>query len=218
MTDKEKNHSSTPTATLPTPTPTPTPIPVVIEPTKTLSGRKWCSQFHGSESLDDLAEPFRQNFYEFYVAMERAGCALNISSTYRPPSRAYLMHHSWLIVHAKFDAKKVPPWPGVDIEWDHGDAEKSKEAAAEMCATYKTNGPTIPPSLTSRHTEGFAVDMNITWTGDLSITQHDNTTLIIKTTPRNRMNCELHLVGAGYGIIKFNQDGSDPPHWSINGS
>lgn len=59
--------------------------------------------------------------------------------------------------------------------------------------------------------------MNITWTGDLSIIQQDNKILVIKTTPKNRMNAELHAVASGYGVIKFNQDGSDPPHWSIDG-
>jgi len=88
--------------------------------------------FPGSASADDLNEPFRQNFYEFFVAMERAGCNMTISSTYRPPERAYLMHFSWRIYFEHLNATKIPDRPGVDIEWDHGDSKASKKAAEDM--------------------------------------------------------------------------------------
>lgn len=144
---------------------------------------------------------------------------MNIASTFRPPKRAYLMHYCWRISHQNLNPKDVPAQEGVDIEWDHDDAEKSKQAAADMCEVFEINHLKVRPSLTSRHTEGLAVDMNITWSGDLSIMQSNGQVMEIKTEPRNRMNTELHAVGAGYGIIKFNNPPSaDKPHWSTDGT
>jgi hypothetical protein len=80
-----------------------------------------------------------------------------------------------------------------------------------MVAAY---GTVYRPSLTSRHTEGRAVDMDISWNGTLAIAGANGQNVSIATTPRNGGNAELHSVGAGYGAHKLV---SDPPHWSDDG-
>ncbi len=75
-------------------------------------------------------------------------------------------------------------------------------------------GIVYEPALTSRHTEGHAVDMSISWSGNLSITNASGATVVINTTPRTGMNAQLIQVGASYGVVKLQ---SDPPHWSNDG-
>jgi hypothetical protein len=71
------------------------------------------------------------------------------------------------------------------------------------------------PALTSRHTEGKAIDMAIKWEGDLVIVNGKGSKVTIKTTPRNGSgNAQLHQVGSSFGVIKLS---SDPPHWSSDG-
>lgn len=64
------------------------------------------------------------------------------------------------------------------------------------------------PSLTSRHTEGRAIDMNIA--GAIGRT-------IVDATGRERTvgsSADLHEIGRSYGVIKL---ATDPPHWSDDG-
>lgn len=71
------------------------------------------------------------------------------------------------------------------------------------------------PAPTSRHTEGKAIDMDISWTGDLTITNAAGAQTVIKTTPLTGAgNTTLHGGGAGCGVHKL---ASDPPHWSTDG-
>jgi hypothetical protein len=37
------------------------------------------------------------------------------------------------------------------------------------------------------------------------------------STPKDGMNEDLHVVGKGYGVIKFLLGAVDKPHWSSNG-
>ena len=69
-------------------------------------------------------------------------------------------------------------------------------------------------ALNSRHADGLAIDMTISWSGSLSIRQRDGSLRSITGQPRNGSNPELIRVGAGYGVIKL---ASDPPHWSDDG-
>ena len=69
-------------------------------------------------------------------------------------------------------------------------------------------------ALNSRHIEGLAIDMTISWSGTLSIRQSNGAVVAIADGPRNGSNRGLIRVGAGYGVIKLP---SDPPHWSQDG-
>jgi hypothetical protein len=73
------------------------------------------------------------------------------------------------------------------------------------------------PALNSRHTDGKAVDMNISWSETLKINDAEGKEAEIRTTPRTGMNAELHAVGKSYGVIKFHLRAADKPHWSEDG-
>lgn len=164
--------------------------------------------------MDDLQAPFKANFIAFYAAMEKAGCTMHISSTYRSPERSYLMYHSYQINRGKEKPTGVKAMPGVAINWDHGDDKESIAAAAAMMTPFEIDHLTTHPALRSQHNLGFAVDMNISWKGDLTIDQKDGKSKVITTEPRDRMNTDLHEVGKGYGVLKYLPLEEDKPHWS----
>lgn len=153
----------------------------------------------------------------FIDAMQTAGAKVSITSTYRPPQRAYLMHWSWKIVKENYNAQKVPSMAGVNIHWWHDDQDRSKKAAQEMVNSYSINHLKVPPSLSSHHTRRKAIDMRISWKGDLKIKQADGTEKTITSTPRDETNPDLIEVGKTYNVIHFKNVEKDKPHWSIDG-
>jgi hypothetical protein len=181
------------------------------------SGPTWIAQFPGSQSLDDLAEPFQSNAKAFINALRTAGADVIISATLRPPQRAYLMHFCCQIAKNEVDPATVPPFAGVDIQWQHTDESgnidlaATKAAAAQMVAGYDI---AFPPVLVSRHTQGLAVDMTISWNGALTIQDATGNAITIATEPRSGANSDLQEVGKTYGVIKL---ATDPPHWSSDG-
>ena len=179
------------------------------------SGASWCSQFPTSSSVSDLAAGFQTNVQNFLDALQAAGASVSIAATLRPPERAFLMHWSWLIVKQDSDARAAPKEHGIDWWW--GDQTSSKAKAQEMVDGYQIGGLNVAPSLTSRHIEGNAIDMNISWSGTLTIKGSDGTDVAITTTPRDGTNSDLISVGAGYGVIHFTSVNQDKPHWSTDG-
>ncbi len=177
----------------------------------TLSGPSWVAQFPTSSKVDDLKEPFRSKVKTFLGALASAGAHVTVAATYRPPERAYLMHYSFFIAKNNLDPATAPPMANVDIEWVHPDRASSQSAAQQMVSGYDI---VFAPALTSRHTEGNAIDMDITWSGSLTIAQADGTTATISSGPATGGNLALQKVGAGYGVIKL---ATDPPHWSSDG-
>jgi len=183
-----------------------------------LSGAQWVFKFPTTSSLDDLVEPFRTNAKRFISALRAAHATVTISDTLRPPQRAYLMHFSFAIARQGVDPASVPPMAGVDIQWVHANAAgqadpaASKQAAEQMVSGY---GIVFQPVLNSRHTEGKALDMDVSWQNNLVIAKADATQQTISTVPRTGAgNPDLHKVGASYGVIKLL---SDAPHWSLDG-
>lgn len=184
---------------------------------KELSGAAWVNKFEGSTSTQTLSYPFRTNVEQFLAALNDAGARVTIAATLRPPERAYLMHWCWKISRGLVRAADVPAMDGVEIEWDHGNDAKSLREANAMVAAYGMTGLNVAPALRSRHTEGSAIDMNISWTGDLHITDKNNNEVIIRTPPRDGMNTGLHQIGRSYDVIKFHGGARDKPHWSTDG-
>lgn len=206
-----------------TPVANQTPVVVKVE-TKELSGSEWISRFPGSNSTSDLIDPFRGRLEAFIGAMRAGGAQVSVAATFRPVERAYLMHWAWCIVRRGADPTAIPPMKGVNIRWDHTDTEDkySKElsvaAAEEMLNGYQMQKLRVAPALESQHTARLAIDMGIRWNGNLVIVDAYGETIEISTEPRTGMNKELHVVGAGYGVIKFNGRGDDFPHWSSTGA
>jgi len=192
-------------------------------PTKELSGTQWISRYPTSNSVNDLTSPFKDNLKLFVAALKTAGASVTISATYRPPERAYLMHWCYEIAKNNYDPRTVPAMDGVNIKWDHAAADGSYSSAASMQAAqamvngYGMQDLHVSPALSSRHTMGRAIDMSISWTGNLTINKADGTATTITTEPRTGMNSALTAVGASYAVIKFIGGSLDKPHWSDNG-
>ena len=184
-----------------------------------LSGTQWVGQFPTSTSTADLTPAFGAAVDGFIGALRQAGATHSIAATYRPVERAYLMYWSWGIGRENVDPRQVPAMNGVDIDWAHlnrqgqYDETASRRAARSMSEAYQ---PAHRGSLTSHHTRGRAIDMSISWSGDLSIRDANNNVVNITTTPRDGMNTQLHAVGATFGVIKFTGR-NDRPHWSDDG-
>lgn len=182
-----------------------------------LSGPLWVQQFPTSSSVDDLAEPFRTKVRAFLAALSDSGATVRIADTLRPPQRVYLMYWSFAISKNSQNPAKVPLMDGVDIQWMHTDSggnpdpTASVSAAAQMVEGYEI---VFKPALTSRHTQGLAIDMAISWQGNLAIRNAAGEPVAISSSPRNGSNSDLWNVGATYGVIKL---ATDPPHWSSDG-
>jgi len=185
-----------------------------------LSGPAWIRQFPETTNLDDLSEPFRAGAKRFIGALTTAGATVTITTVYRPPERAYLMHWCWEIARHQVDPTAVPAMAGVEIQWAHPLAGQrgvdwiaSRRAAAQMVNAYHM---IHWAALKTRHTEGKAIDMNIAWEGDLPIAQSDGTRVTIRSQPRNGNggNAELLVVAVSYGVHKLV---GDRVHWSSDG-
>jgi hypothetical protein len=183
----------------------------------TLSGPSWVAQFPTSKSVSDLVEPFQTNVKSFLQALDDAGANVSIAATFRPPERAFLMNVSFRVAKGLLDPASAPANPKIDIQWIHTDGAgdpdpaASTQAAEQMVVGY---GIVFAPALASRHTEGLAIDMDITWDGVLSIADATGMMKIISSSPADGGNADLHAVGATYNVIKLI---TDPPHWSSDG-
>jgi len=127
------------------------------------------------------------------------------------------MHWSWMIAHNKITPEKVPSKTGVSINWVHENNAKSVSAAKAMVSAYGMNNLHVAPALNSRHTEGHAIDMTISWKGELVIQDATGKSITIKSSPLTGMNTELHKVGKTYGVTKYHGGWKDAPHWPTDG-
>ena len=73
---------------------------------------------------------------------------------------------------------------------------------------------TDPPSLSSNHISGKAIDMDIAWAGKIKLKKKDGTEVEVEYNSDVNANTTLHDVGASYGVKKLK---SDAPHWSYDG-
>lgn len=149
----------------------------------TLSGHRWVSQFRGENRLHDLRQPFRGHAEAFIGALRAAGATVKINATFRHPRRAYLMHWCWKISKNRVSPEDVPAMDGVSISWKHYDKDhkysndQSIEAARAMARAFQMERLGVAPSLVSRHTLGFGIDMTITWNGALALVRHRSLTM-----------------------------------------
>jgi len=106
---------------------------------------------------------------------------------------------------------------GVDINWVHPTATESIEAARKMADAFDMAGLKTEPALHSLHNEGRAIDMTISWIGNVTIKDADGLDVLVRTAPRTGMNRQLKAIGATYGVKKFVGGAKDKPHWSATG-
>jgi hypothetical protein len=183
-----------------------------------LSGRAWWNanqaRWPDSEDLDDLDSDWGDDVKKFINILREADARVTIISTRRPRNRAYLMHYSWMIANGRIEPADVPLRARVDIQWDHGDDRISRNAAQEMVDCFGLAH--YAAGRRSNHVRGMAIDMYITWRGDLFLGPLPNGGFRgIIGGPRNGVqNRELHEIGALFGVRKKL---NDRPHWSHNG-
>ena len=186
----------------------------VRSPAQNLSGAAWWhanqARFPNSADLATLDAGFKQKVDKFLTAMRAAGLKVQVRSTRRNKARAYLMHYSWKIAKGQVAPDKVPPEPGCDINWDHGDAQASKLGAQQMVDLFNV---VYQPSLNSRHIAGLAIDMDIGWGGQPKVRDATGKDVALGA-PQDGTNMMLHQVGKSYGVVK---NVADRPHWSDNG-
>jgi hypothetical protein len=198
-------------------------------PLRENSGSAWVSRFPTSKRIEDLEPNFRRCVQRFLGALADADVAITISATRRPRQRAYLMHYAWSIAQGKVTPDKVPAFvpafneQAVNIRWLHLDASQKPNLPASLAAAramvhgYQITKLHVAPSLTSLHIEGKAIDMTLSWDGDLDIDDATGKTTTIRSLPRSGINVELMKVGATYGVHHLIAVNKDPPHWSVNG-
>ena len=123
------------------------------------------------------------------------------------------MHYSWRVANGDILPDQVPQISGLNIQWDHGELKASCHAARRMKELFNL---AYKPSLTSNHIKGKAIDMNITWKGQLTLNvPGQEQPEVIASGPRNgHENRQLHRVSRKFGVKKLL---SDKPHWSFDG-
>lgn len=193
---------------------------------RVLSGAYWVNWVRTyaptSAEIKDLDMNFRDKVIAFKKAMEAAhpSVRIDVSHTYRSDQAAYLWHWAWKIANRKIQPKDAKPYdlpgrPVPEIEWDHENSIASVRGAEDMVRGFKlTKRSRFAPSLTTRHRDGFAIDMTITWSGTIHVKKKDGTLVPVTYGPVNA-NTKLHEVGASYGVKKLLDD---DPHWSEDGA
>jgi peptidoglycan hydrolase-like protein with peptidoglycan-binding domain len=189
---------------------------VTVVSAGSLSGTAWWhanqARWPNESRVDALTEPFRADVKKFIQALTDAKATVTVNATTRSMTRAKIMRYSWDIAKSIMKAEDAPAIDGVAINWVHDTPQKSRQAAQEMVTLFAIKKQ---PSLNSNHLRGTAIDMTISWTGDLKIKQANGTEITITTLPKNGTNAKLHDVGATYKVLHKLPD--DPPHWSVTG-
>ncbi len=177
-----------------------------------LSGAHWVEKYRTEPTLDLLVEPFKSNISSFIAMLRSNQSRVAISATYRAPQRAWLMHWAWMIATGKIKYAKLNSISNplkLDIVWDHGDEASSREAARAMVSGYHM---AHVAALSSRHTEGRAVDITIRRLPEiLKIDKQEYPIGVAKADA----NEALWFVGEHLFSVK--KLASDPPHWSDDG-
>lgn len=176
-----------------------------------LSGPQWVERYPGDRTTATLVQPFRRGVIAFITALEAGGAHVKISATFRPPQRAYLMVMAYGIWRHEIEPAACPKRDDVPINWEHPTLRASWEAAKAMVQGY---GLVHRPSLTSRHTEGRAIDMTIAWSGRIEVVDGTGAKRTLSSAKGTMNNPDLWAVGKSYGVHHLE---SDPVHWSDDG-
>lgn len=205
-----------------------------------LSGKHWQStaslKWPESSLIEDLSDEFRPSGQSFIAMLKENSIEVEVSSTLRPAERAYLYHYCLEVAAGRVPPDKVEKLATVDIDWDHGDIEKSKTAAKEMADAFGLVGVAAYPS---NHSGGNALDMKMNFSGNAKdgkntivykVAQSDKDTVarelkvddeaIIGVSARGKKiadiaNRDLSKAGKDFGAIRA--IAKDIVHWSLDG-
>lgn len=181
----------------------------IDKPLLEVSGGHWHGRFLSSTSLDDLVDPFKSNAKKFIEALKDAGIGVSLSTTFRPVERSYLMYYSAAIMRKEINPDKVPPWPGVNIDWTHGSNYQAAIAGAtEMHRRYKIGRNPVGRPERSNHNNRMAVDMTLSGISNKTVVIDGVSTKVSSIS-------DLAKLGKKIGVIWFGS--GDVPHWSHTG-
>jgi len=199
------------------------------------SGVSWVAKFPASTDLGMLEATFGKDLQAFINAMKEGGIGVNISTTYRPPERSYLMHWCQQIADGKISPDKVKPFVPeiegdgpVNIDWAHlgsdgkPDLEAAKKAAEQMRAKFLIGINAVAKPYHSNHNfrKAKAVDMTLSpkWGFGKVVKNKIGDKQKIETKD------DLFDVGNSYGIVHFDlrpnksKKQKDDVHWSRTGA
>ena len=133
----------------------------------TLSGGDWydianANGWANSTDFDDLSPEFGPKAKPFVDGLRDSGASVQITAGLRHEKRAILMHFAWHVAKGTKSTAVANEYcrsKGIDIEWNHGNAQASRAAAQALVNRF---GLVRSASLTSNHMGGDAVDMKIT--------------------------------------------------------
>jgi peptidoglycan hydrolase-like protein with peptidoglycan-binding domain len=177
------------------------------------SGPAWVKRFPSSDSVDDLSQPFKNGVIAFLNALRSANVVVTVTATLRPVQRAYLMHWAQQIALGNISAANVPRRPDVQIQWVHTTNAGSVAAAHSMVDAYGIQGPV---ALDSRHIDGLAIDMFLSWSGTPTVADAQGNRKTLKGAA-GAFNTDVVAVGKTYGVVRGLNIPNDPEHWSIDG-
>jgi LysM repeat protein len=198
------------------------------------SGVSWVAKFPASTDIAMLESEFGKDLKAFIAALEEGGITVQISTTYRPPQRSYLMYWCQKISDGKISAEKVKPFvpevegdAPVNIDWTHVDAngkpdlEVAKKAAEEMRGAFGIGTRPVGKPYKSNHNfkKAKAVDMQFIPHWGVGKSVKDKTGNLIEIKERQ----DLFAVGKSYGIthwdLRPNKNAiKDDVHWSREGN
>jgi uncharacterized protein YcbK (DUF882 family) len=177
-----------------------------------LSGAHWVEKYKTEPTLDLLKDPFKGHISAFIEMLRSNRSRVAISATYRAPERAWLMHWAWMVARGKITYSKLNSISNpqkIDIVWDHGDEASSREAARAMVSGYHM---AHVAALSSRHTEGRAVDITIRRLPEILKIDKKEWPIGVARADANEA---LWFIGEHLFSVK--KLATDPPHWSDDG-
>lgn len=176
-----------------------------------LSGANWWQQngarFADSTDTVSLMPAFAASVDAFVAALERAGAYVSISATKRSAELAWVMRTAGDIARNTIEPHQVEPDPTVGILWNHGDPQRSQDAAEEMVQMF---GGVEAPAIDSPELTGTAIAMDVRWYAPIAVRDAWGAVVPLDR-PRLGARCpDLHRVGRSYGVVKTP---FDPLRW-----
>ena len=180
------------------------------------SGADWRARATANgwtNSIDfaDLDPSFGPKAEKFVTALRSSGANVSIGAGLRHPLRARIMHYAWKVGKLGADpgtANAGCRSHGINIEWDHGNAEATKAAALALCEAFTLK---CQPSLTSNHMGGKAIDITIENLPDVVVL--DGVEHAVGT--EGSTPARVAPIGATIGVIWAGD--WDDVHWSLTG-
>lgn len=172
-----------------------------------LSGAAWweanSARFHDSRSLAELRPAFASALGRFVAALERAGVLVTVESTRTNAQRAWLQRTAGAIARNAIQPEDVAPDHAVGILWDHGEDQRSEDAAQAMVALM--GGGEGPPA-DSPEVTGSAARLDIRWYGPIAVRDAHGAAVPLDRPRFGARNLALHRVARSYGVVKAPTD------------